>query len=60
MQTRLREDLRERCGMPVLDLPLLTGATFDANDLDVLADVIALQIGEDGPRARGLLPKEAP
>jgi hypothetical protein len=43
-------------GMPVIDLPLLTGATFDAADLEILADAIALQVGEDGPRARGLLP----
>lgn len=56
MQSSLRERLREEGGMPVLDLPLLTGATFDAADLEVLADAIALQVGEDGPRARGLLP----
>jgi anion-transporting ArsA/GET3 family ATPase len=38
--------------LPVLSLPLLTDATFDADDLEVLADVLALQIGEDGPHAR--------
>ena len=56
MQTDLRERLRADGGMPVLDLPLLTGATFDAADLEILADAVALQVGEDGPRARGLLP----
>jgi anion-transporting ArsA/GET3 family ATPase len=56
LQTGLRERLRSDARMPVLDLPLLTGATFDAADLEILADAIALQVGEDGPRARGLLP----
>jgi anion-transporting ArsA/GET3 family ATPase len=56
LQTGLRERLRDEGGAPVLDLPLLTGATFDAADLDILADALALQVGEDGPRARGLLP----
>ncbi len=36
-------------------LPLLTGATFDARDLEVLADALALQVGEPGPRAADLL-----
>ncbi len=51
LQADLRTDVAERSGRPVLDLPQLTGATFDASDLDVLADVLATQIGEDGPRA---------
>ena len=51
MQSTLWADLVERCGVPVLGLPLLSGATFDAGDLDVLADVLALQVDEDGPRA---------
>ncbi len=50
-QAELWSQLAEGCGVPVLSLPLLTGATFDAADLDVLADVLALQLGEDGPRA---------
>ncbi len=54
LQGRLRGRLAERSGHPVLDLPLLTGATFDADDLEVLADVLALQVGEPGPRARSL------
>ena len=56
LQTELRERIRQDGRMPVLDLPLLTGATFDVADLEVLADALALQIGEDGPRARGMLP----
>jgi anion-transporting ArsA/GET3 family ATPase len=56
LQTELRDRLREDGETPVLDLPLLTGATFDAADLEILADALALQVGEDGPRARGLLP----
>jgi anion-transporting ArsA/GET3 family ATPase len=52
LQRELRTELRESCELPVLSLPLLTGATFDAADLEVLADVLALQLGEDGPHAR--------
>jgi anion-transporting ArsA/GET3 family ATPase len=58
LQGELHERLDTECDVPVLDLPLLTGATFDHNDLEVLADAVALQVGEDGPRARGLLPEE--
>ena len=39
-------------GSPVLGLPLLSGSTFGVDDLEVLGDVLALQVGEDGPRAR--------
>ena len=56
LQSELRERLRDEGRRPVVDLPLLTGATFDVADIEVLADAIALQIGEDGPRAHGLLP----
>jgi anion-transporting ArsA/GET3 family ATPase len=52
LQQELRTELEEGCKLPVLSLPLLTGATFDADDLAVLADVLALQVGEDGPHAR--------
>jgi anion-transporting ArsA/GET3 family ATPase len=52
LQHELRAELEERCNLPVLSLPLLTDATFDADDLEVLAEVLALQIGEDGPHAR--------
>ncbi len=51
MQAELFADLARRSERPVLQLPQLTGATFDATDLEVLADVVALQVGEDGPRA---------
>jgi anion-transporting ArsA/GET3 family ATPase len=51
MQTRLRADLETRTGHAVLDLPQLTGSSFDARDLEVLADTMAVQVGEPGPRA---------
>ena len=51
LQTELRADLAARTRRPILDLPQLTGATFDERDLEVLADCLASQIGEDGPRA---------
>ncbi|MFA9432881.1 ArsA family ATPase [Egicoccus sp. AB-alg2] len=51
LQTELRAELGDSCQVPVLSLPLLTRATFDAADLEVLADVLALQVGEDGPHA---------
>jgi hypothetical protein len=53
-QAGLRTDL-ERTGAAVLGLPLLTGASFGVEDLEVLADVLAVQVGEDGPRARARL-----
>ena len=49
-QTGLRAELA-RAGARVLGLPLLAGNTFGPDDLEVLADVLALQVGEDGPRA---------
>ncbi len=52
MQTQLREELARTCGLPVLALPLMAGATFGAPDLEVLGDVLAMQVGEDGPHAR--------
>jgi anion-transporting ArsA/GET3 family ATPase len=51
LQAGLLDDLRARTGRPVLRLPQLTGATFDTADLEILADVLADQVGEDGPRA---------
>lgn len=55
MQQTLRADLVARTAHPVLDLPLLMGATFDVADLETLADVIAVQVGEPGPRAESVL-----
>ena len=49
-QAGLRAEL-VRAGARVLGLPLLAGQTFGVGDLEVLADVLALQVGEDGPRA---------
>ena len=51
LQSDLRADLLARTGRPLLELPLLTGATFDTNDLEVLADCMAVQVAENGPRA---------
>jgi anion-transporting ArsA/GET3 family ATPase len=59
MQADLRQELVAACEVPVLALPLLTGATFGSDDLAVLADVLALQAGEDGPRAVEALSPEA-
>ena len=58
LQGSLFDELAAHAPSPVLSLPLLTGATFDAHDLEVLADVLALQVGEDGPRAREALPED--
>ena len=55
LQTALRADVVSRTGLPVLELPQLTGATFGDDDLEILADCLAVQVGERGPRA-----KEAP
>jgi anion-transporting ArsA/GET3 family ATPase len=55
LQTGLRADLESRTNRGVLCLPQLTGATFDARDLEILADALAIQVGEPGPRAEGLL-----
>jgi anion-transporting ArsA/GET3 family ATPase len=52
LQQELRTSLVERTGRAVLELPQLTGATFDDDDLEVLADCLALQVGERGPRGR--------
>lgn len=54
LQAALRGDL-EATGAAVLGLPLLAGASFGVEDLEVLADTLALQVGEDGPRARARL-----
>jgi anion-transporting ArsA/GET3 family ATPase len=54
-QQQLRGELAAEADVPVLTLPLMTGRTFEAAELDVLADVLALQVGEDGPHARDAL-----
>ncbi len=51
LQSGLRDELAASCALPVLALPLMTGATFEAPDLEVLADLLALQLGDDGPHA---------
>lgn len=52
LQQRMRGELVERTGLPVIDLPLLTEATFDEADLEVLADEVATAVGEPGPKAK--------
>lgn len=52
LQSRLRDELVSACDLPLLALPLLTGPTFEVPELETLADVLALQLGEDGPHAR--------
>jgi anion-transporting ArsA/GET3 family ATPase len=51
MQASLRQRLAERTGQPVLELPLLARPRFGADELEILADVLANQVGEDGPLA---------
>ncbi|HEX2028122.1 MAG TPA: ArsA-related P-loop ATPase [Nitriliruptorales bacterium] len=51
LQQRMRDRLFEELGLPVLELPLLSGATFDPGDLEVLADHLAVAVGESGPKA---------
>ncbi|MDX1509908.1 MAG: ArsA-related P-loop ATPase [Nitriliruptorales bacterium] len=60
LQRELRDDLAKRAELPILDLPLLTGATFGEDDLHVLADVLARQVGEEAPRAREAVPADWP
>ncbi len=58
MEQELRAELTADSDLPVLSLPLLAGATFSEPDLEVLADVLALQVGEAGPRAREALDED--
>lgn len=58
LQQQLRDQLITDCGVPVLSLPLLSGATFGVEDLEVLGDLLALQVGEDGPHAAARFPED--
>ncbi len=51
LQRDMYADLVARTGLPVLELPRLTDPTFDHEQLACLADVLAVQVGERGPRA---------
>ncbi len=55
LQDELHHELVATSREPVLSLPLLTRPTFDVEDLEILADSLALQVGEDGPRAEEAL-----
>jgi anion-transporting ArsA/GET3 family ATPase len=52
LQADLQAQVVDRTGRPLLALPQLTRATFGPDDLAVLADCLAVQVGERGPRAR--------
>ena len=51
LQLKLREAMANSIDLPLLALPLLSSPTFEAADMAVLADTLALQVGEDGPHA---------
>lgn len=46
LQRRTRDWLAETTGLPILELPLLTGPTFGDDDVEVLADALAAAVGE--------------
>ncbi|MFN2555855.1 MAG: ArsA family ATPase [Nitriliruptorales bacterium] len=47
LQNRMRKRLLDETGLPLLELPLLTGATFTAADLEVLAQTIETGVAGD-------------
>lgn len=49
LQERMRERLLEGSRLPVLELPLLTGPSFEERDLKTLADSVAASVGEPEP-----------
>ncbi len=51
LQAELRRELAERTKRPVLELPLLAHPRFGGDELELLADVLAQQVGAPGPRA---------
>ncbi|MDP9021379.1 MAG: AAA family ATPase [Actinomycetota bacterium] len=51
LQQRMREQLHREVDEPVIELPQLTGARFEEGDLEVLADDVAVSVGEPGPKA---------
>jgi len=51
-QDAMRDQLAADCTTPILTMPLLTGSSFGADDIEVLGDILAMQVGEDGPHAR--------
>lgn len=50
LQAELRSDLETRTSKPVLELPMLSNPRFGANELELLADALAVQVGAPGPR----------
>ncbi len=51
LQAELRRTLEERCDTPILGLPLHASTAIGPEELALLADVLALQLGEPGRRA---------
>ncbi|MGH3441622.1 MAG: ArsA family ATPase [Nitriliruptorales bacterium] len=49
LQVRMRGRLLEGSEQPLLELPFLTGPTFDESDLRALADTFAVALGESEP-----------
>lgn len=52
MQHALGDELSKATGLPMFALPLLTGATFDERELEILAALFHLQVGGLGPHAQ--------
>ncbi|MDP8932452.1 MAG: AAA family ATPase [Actinomycetota bacterium] len=49
LEHRMRKRLLDGTGSPLLELPLLTRATFEPADLEVLAERIAMGVAQGGP-----------
>lgn len=50
LEREQRADLLTRTALPLLELPLLTGSQFDTDELALLADLLAHQVGAGGDR----------
>ncbi|MDQ4131016.1 MAG: hypothetical protein M3133_08525, partial [Actinomycetota bacterium] len=53
LENRMRKRLVDETGLPLLELPLLTGATFGVPDLEALAEMIEAGAGGAGLLAGG-------
>lgn len=54
LQSELRDRVVAATTKPLLELPLLTGPTFGEKELDMLADILLDQVGEEAPLAKGV------
>jgi len=50
LEREQRRDLSERSGLPMLELPLLTGPAFGPDELHLLADLLVDQVGGSATR----------